>query len=340
MKYIKFTNIKFVIIITLFIMFILTNFYKESIIRKFQNVLTKYEFKEILFPEYLSGYRFIDNPNKMTINKRKLAYTNKNLKFLLAGHIIGNPNFYGYKNAISFRKNIKYFNEMNLDFIILLGDIISEPTKEYINALKNDILSKLSIPVFNAVGNHDIGQYNTNINGRSNYENNFGPTVFSFIYKNNLFIFFDTNIKYYDLSKYQIKFAKRIIHENINKINNINIFMHFVLFFNEPGSSRNKWVVNNGISSNNFFDFINEYINNVSKKIPVNIFAGDHGIDGKFNPYYKYDSKNNVRYFATGLGDTFNDNVLLIEENNNKLKITPIFIGKDKIVVKENYFER
>lgn len=74
----------------------------------------------------------------------------------------------------------------NADFIVLAGDIVQDGRKEAYSAAVSD-LSRISIPLYTIIGNHDIY-----FGGYEKYREYFGPTVYSFLIEDNLFIFLDS----------------------------------------------------------------------------------------------------------------------------------------------------
>ena len=106
-------------------------------------------------------------------------------QFLVAGHIYGSHNEADSRPAATLLQNLPAIQQMGLDMIVLLGDSVNDSTLEDYHNLEVKFLDQLGIPVFNAIGNHDIRN-----NGRSIYEERYGPTYFTFRYgtaqKNNL----------------------------------------------------------------------------------------------------------------------------------------------------------
>ena len=95
--------------------------------------------------------------------------------FLLAGHIYGSHNKSIFP-AASLLANIELLNDLKPDFMVLLGDIVSGCNELEFAKLRESFLTKVTFPVFNAVGNHDV----PNDDLRVLYEKHFGKTFFSF----------------------------------------------------------------------------------------------------------------------------------------------------------------
>ena len=82
-------------------------------------------------------------------------------------------------------------NHYEIDFFIHTGDIADYGIPQQYQ-WGNDIFSKLNVPYFVVVGNHDLVS-----NGNDNYLEMFGNYNFSFIYGEYKFIFINTNSREY-----------------------------------------------------------------------------------------------------------------------------------------------
>lgn len=79
----------------------------------------------------------------------------------------------------------------NIDFLILAGDLSDFGLRREFEWIHH-IFSGLTIPYISVIGNHDVLG-----NGRKTYEHMFGPTDFSFVYKQVKFIYLNTNSREY-----------------------------------------------------------------------------------------------------------------------------------------------
>jgi len=99
--------------------------------------------------------------------------TQREYSFWVAGHVYGAPGSPSVFPAASFLANIDELNQSGAKFLILTGDIIWRATPEYINNFETSVGSTVQIPIFNAVGNHDLTD-------RELYETHFGRTHYDF----------------------------------------------------------------------------------------------------------------------------------------------------------------
>jgi len=264
------------------------------------------------------------------MNSAPLEDNEESLKFLVAGHIYGKPGDDEFHPSPSLLRNISLLDMQNPDFVVLLGDTVWKPSEDNFDLLDLLILDPVEVPVFNAVGNHDVTK-------RELYQSRYGNTIYAFTYKNQLFFILDTTLNYYDLNPDQLSFVKITIENQIqtSDINGINIFMHHVLFLDEAevvGKQLLKPNEGDGISAS-FHDFLRSTLYPISQSIPVYIYAGDVGAfsKGNLSPLYKKSPANGVTFVATGLGNHQFDSILLVEEDlNHQLIISPFSLtGKE-----------
>ena len=253
------------------------------------------------------------NEIEYSINKIPLTNNNKyNYKFLVAGHTYGSPsNKRSLFPSPSLISNIDMIDSMDIDFMVLLGDSYWKSDSIYINNFKKSFLNKISCPVFNVVGNHELF-------GEIYYEEYFDKTFYSFVYSNDLFVFLNSE-KY--LNK-QNRFLEKIITsvKKDHTINRIFLFSHKLLWvINEPkyknvykGLNSNIGYEDKLLYKQMIFDFIHKIDN------PIVWFAGDIGLAHSLPILYDYNRENNIEYLATGLGNTEADNIILVEINKDQ----------------------
>ena len=155
-------------------------------------------------------FGFLDDPLPASLNSRSLEDTDNPLKFIVAGHIYGKPGDDEFHPALTLLTNIALLNEFDTDFMIFLGDMVWNPSEKTFNDLEMFIIDQINIPVFNAVGNHDVTK-------RDWYQSRYGSTVYAFKFKNQLFFILDTTLKSYDLTPNQFSFIEDTIKEHSSK---------------------------------------------------------------------------------------------------------------------------
>jgi hypothetical protein len=144
--------------------------------------------------------------------------------FFIAGHVYGkagvnnigvHPLFKAQFDSIKKQKNI--------ELGVLTGDIVSPNPKVQDWVEVDADLADLGIPVYFAVGNHDM-------ENRPVYEARYGKTYYSFVHQTDLFIVLDPNLDEWNITGDQLDFLKRALKENEKKVHNIYVFFHQVLW--------------------------------------------------------------------------------------------------------------
>lgn len=144
--------------------------------------------------------------------------------FFVAGHTYGNPLNHTLGLYDQLKKRFPYIkSRKEIKFGVFTGDIVKHPSAEAWDSVDADI-SKLGLPVYFAVGNHDM--YKRNL-----FEQRYGKTYYYFVYNNDLFIILDPNLEAWNISQEQLDMINTALNENLNKIDNIFVFFHQVLWW-------------------------------------------------------------------------------------------------------------
>jgi hypothetical protein len=335
------TRIKFKEL-TLIILVAVSFFLLGNILRQFNfysflrsNLLSRLENRKSFIDSslFIETSHDTDEISSLSLNNKVLIDTGKPLKFLVAGHIYGNP----YENntyhpATTLLTNLQLFNQLDFDMVVLLGDIVKESNEDHFDNFTNNFLDFLKVPVLNAVGDHDVGS-------RVLYLDKFGETTFSFVYKEYLFIFLDTNLRTFSLDEKQLNYIQETINSvsNKNKVKSIHIFAHHVFFFKTPFKPiSNYYRTNESYSIDKLTrKFIRDTLIPISLRTPIFIYTGDVGAwCGNLSPYYKKFDGSNITAIATGIGNCEEDSVLIVEEINNEITLTVFsLLGKEMMPI-------
>lgn len=319
----KFRNITILLILILsFVYFLIKDNFKQAI-----PIDIGYFNKTYWIGVPKNIYKIYDNLTLDYFNKKinncfieSSSEVKNGYKFFVAGHVYGKP---GTKKLGIYKKFYKIIsNKKNYDFGIFTGDIVKESTHENWGKVKTEI-KKLNFPIYFVVGNHDVG-IGYNDNKRIIFQDNFGETIKTFFHKNDLFIILDTNFINWEITDDQINLVDKILSNKSDKIKNVFIFTHQVIWFNQAGFSRVSINSSEGLESEqtNYWEIFEPLL----KKYDYNYYliAGDTGARHNNRELFckKY---NDITYIASGMGNGKKDNYLVIESNNENLKISPIF---------------
>jgi len=181
--------------------------------------------------------------------------------FLMAGHIYGAPeNAPTVFPSASIIAAVDMINSKEASFFVSLGDNFRRPDhSSHIANFQKSFSSKITSPIFNAVGNHDIHGGKS----RTSYEKYFGNQYYyDFVYGNTLFIFLDSELNKGEIKGAQLDYFQNRVEHFLNKkdIRNVFIFSHKLIW--SVGNPSYKIVFDHlnsqgGYAQNNF-NFKNE----------------------------------------------------------------------------------
>lgn len=162
-----------------------------------------------------------------------MTQTNKNISILQFSdtHIRKSENF----NRVALEKTIKKINKLNPNYIIHLGDITEEGTKEDYE-LSKKLLSKIKKPVIYIIGNHDARNV-----GYELFPKYFGPLKPVYQDKKVLIVGFDSTIPDRDSGRFgqtSIQALKKTLKEKGANKTKIVAFHHHLLPIPRAGRER------------------------------------------------------------------------------------------------------
>ncbi|MCK4726694.1 MAG: metallophosphoesterase [Anaerolineales bacterium] len=271
----------------------------------------------LLIMSLLVSCSISQTPHDFSMNKTGFRESDPQAyQFLVAGHIYGSHNDDASRPAATLLQNLSAIQQMDLNLIVLLGDSVFDSTPENFQGLEEKFLYQLDIPVYNAIGNHDIRN-----NGRSIYEERYGPTYYEFRYGPAQMIVLDTELKNCSIVGEQRDMLETTLHEasQDSSIEQIFVFLHKVIFmeqFPELLDSDNPQVKpNNGsiVCEKNYSALLEKNFLPAARVKPVYLIAGDSGAyGGNFSPFFEKHPDAPLYTIATGIGDTPQDSVILV----------------------------
>lgn len=221
--------------------------------------------------------------------------------FFVAGHTYGSPltpSKPGLHN--SFTKHMSFLNNyQKLNFGVLTGDVVSQPTQQFWNAARLQ-LNHLTMPIHIAAGNHDRGQVFESL-----YQ-----YYYSFETHGDLFIILNSNG--WNIITQQKTFLEQTIKDRAEYVKNIFVFTHELIWWT-PTNKFGHIKINSSIQypgNTNFSDEIFPMFDTLKNNITF--FAGDLGATDKASPYM-YFKDENITYIASGMGNGDYDNMVILE---------------------------
>lgn len=275
--------------------------------------------KALLFFAFATASAIAAQQSPPSLNSKPLdlASTQPGYSFLLVGHAFGSHNSSPLP-ASSLLASIEMINTASPHFMILLGDIMQRAGEHEAAVLQGRLLSKLTFPVFNTPGNHDVSD-------RPFYQRVFGPTYTSFQYQSELFILLDSEIEDGNLGDTQLEFLLDQIEQAsyTDSVQNIVICMHRLLWAikNPPYDSIIPYV--NGptyhpAEADTFTRVVLPRLKRLSGK-GVYLVSGDVGLKHSLPLFFQHDQQTGVTYIAVGVGDTPDDAVLRVRVDQGRL---------------------
>jgi len=230
--------------------------------------------------------------------------------FFVAGHTYGTPGVNNPGLHPPFKQKFSYIqSRTEIKFGILTGDIVITSTEQDWDEVDADI-DTLGLPVYFAVGNHDMSD-------RELYENRYGSTYYYFKYENDLFIVLDPNIDHWNISGEQLEFLQNVLNDNAATSDNIYVFFHQVLWWD----SNNQFYYIHCNSYDGRADSINFWteVEPLFRNLPneVFMFAGDVGATYQASDV-TYDHYDNITLISSGMGEPNGENFVVVNVNADK----------------------
>jgi len=268
-----------------------------------------------------------------SLNDRALdARADEDDLIIVAGHIYGSHKSTASHPAKSFISNLNYFANLNPRLMILLGDIVPHSTTADFQDLEERFLLNQDYPIFNAVGNHDVED-------RQLYEDRYGPTYYYFPHHSTYFIILDTELDNCRIRGDQLQMLDAALTNAVSDpgISQIFIFTHKVIFFDRNLSQRltndQSHLPNDRYSclfSNNYARLLTDFFLPAAETKPVYLLAGDVGAwGGNLTPYQARYQGSDFHLLTTGLGDTAQDSVILINIKGDHININYLKLNNE-----------
>lgn len=252
-------------------------------------------------------------------NKRPIADTSVSYSFIVSGHFHGSSTSQSTFPAATLLASLDTINSLKASMLISLGDLFIDVNEMYINHYQKSLFDKLEMPIFNAVGNHDLSNNNY-------YEKVFGKTFFSFTNHSELFIVLNTEINDGSIKDEQLLFLKNTLNiAHSGKIKNIFIFSHRPVW-SENNSSYQDFFKGNTrtvFGENNFEDDIKPLLTELSKEKSIYWMSGSMA-DAPASFFYHKELETNITFIQTAIRDLPRDAVLQVNVDDGRVTFNGI----------------
>jgi len=238
----------------------------------------------------------------------------KAYSYLVAGHLYGAPlNKQSIFPAASLLGNLDRIDRAQPEFFMSLGDAVRLPSPIQLMTFRSSFLDRVSAPILNAVGNHDVVS-------RERYLAEFpGSTTYQFTHGRALHIVVDTELDVGRISGAQLEWLLESLRaaESNDAIRSVAIYGHKLLYV----VGREKFeVVARHLNSHLGYQadaLFNENLlpalRRLAEKKQVTWFAGDIGCAHSLPLFHAKEEQRDLTFVATGIGDTENDVILRVD---------------------------
>ncbi|MCW3071650.1 MAG: hypothetical protein JWO44_1540 [Bacteroidetes bacterium] len=265
-------------------------------------------------------------------NKLKLKDTAATYSFIVSGHFHGASTNLSTFPAATVLANTDTLNSFQPAFLFTLGDMFLDLDKNYIDHYQRALFSKLKMPVFNAVGNHDLS------NGDM-YEKTFGATYYSFIAGLELFIVLNTEKDDGSIKGEQLEMLQEALKKGQQQsIKNIFILSHRPIWSENDPAYTGLFAGNTrtALGSNNYEKEIKPLLTNISKVKNIYWMSGSMA-NAPASFFYHKDESSNITFMQTAIRDLPRDAVLLVTADKGIISFKGISLTGQSLEPIEHY---
>jgi hypothetical protein len=237
--------------------------------------------------------------------------------FFVSGHFHGSSqNISGYP-AATLLANLDMINTSGALALCSTGDLFLD-VRNNIPQYRQALFSKLKIPLYNAVGNHDIS-------GKV-YQENFGNTWFGFTAGSALFVFLDTEAGDGSISGDQLDWFTSALSDYCSggKVKNVFVFSHRPVWSESDGRLKNVFKENTRSDfGNNFESKVLPLLKKYTAKIPFYWFSGSLGANAPASFFY-FRADKNLFYIQSAIRDLPRDGLLKVKVDRDKVSFETV----------------
>ena len=263
-------------------------------------------------------------------NGLSIKDTSKNYSFIVSGHFHGASTNTSTFPASTILAGIDTLNSLQPSFLMCLGDLFLDMDQTYVDHYRKSLFSKLKMPFYNAVGNHDVSNGNM-------YEKIYGNEFFAFKVQTEYFIVLNTEVNDGSIKDEQLIYFKDVLAQaQKDNAKNIFIFSHRPVW-SENDSLYSKLFEGNtrtSIGHNNYEDEIRPLLADLSKKKNIYWMSGSMA-DGASS--FFYDHSFGIYFLQTAIRDLPRDAVLQVNVVDGKVSMKGISLTGQTLEPIEKY---
>jgi len=236
-----------------------------------------------------------------------------NYAFIVSGHFHGSgTNRTGYPTN-SLLANLDWINKSESNFVICLGDLFLDVSHD-IPFYEKSFFSKLNLPLYNAVGNHDLTD--------QIYQDHFGKTYYYFEINGDTHIILDTELDDGSIEGEQLKLLQDLnLKFKSESPKNIFIYSHRTIWSKHYSELDGLFGDNTqSVLGNNFKTAVQPLLNTWVANSNVYWFSGSLG--NAPASFFHFKDDQSIIYIATAIRGLQRDAVLKVSVSNGKPEFT------------------
>lgn len=231
--------------------------------------------------------------------------------FLVGGHLYGSPkNTASIFPSASLLANVERLNGSGAAFFMGLGDIVRYLTPKHMQGLRTGLVDALDMPLWNAVGNHDVAV-------REIWTREYPhPTVGFLNYGPVLHLVLDTEAHSGRIAGRQLEWLGEMLQRarTTESVRTIVIHSHKLVW----ADAREEFAIvarfvnarRGYVEDDGFVRDVLPLVRELAAHKPVVWMSGDIGVEGRLPLFHHREEDVDLRYVAVGIGDTADDALL------------------------------
>jgi hypothetical protein len=264
-------------------------------------------------------------------NKAVGNFKSDSISFIVSGHFHGSSSNQSTFPAATLLAGIDTINSLKPVFLISLGDLFLDVNDVYISHYKKSLFDKLQMPIYNAVGNHDLSNGNL-------YEKIYGDTYYKLSINDNLFIVLNTEMDDGSIKGAQLYFLKNLLENTAPMFRNIFVFSHRPVWAENNERYKRLFAGNTRtiVGKNNFEEEIKPLFSSLAKTKNICWMSGSLA-GGPASFFYDKEPGTNITFIQTAIRDLPRDAVLQVNIINSEVSFKGVSLTGQQLKKIEDY---
>lgn len=245
--------------------------------------------------------------------------------FVVSGHFYGGQSNETHLPCNTILAEIDDLNASEHKMLICLGDLFKDIQND-IPFYEKALFSKLKLPLFNSVGNHDLTD--------EIYQDNYGATDYSFEVANDLHIIIDTERNNGDLDEDQIQLIRKAQRGGF-AYDNIFIYSHRTVWKDAFEEMDGLFSDNTqSLTGTNFEDEVLPLLKELAENSEVYWMSGSMGSAPASFFHEEFDG---IHFMATAIRGLKRDALLIVDVQEGEVKLSGQSLTGQELLPIEDY---